>query len=98
MKVDLKPETGGRWHFTLGPVEKWIVGAVAAAALAMAWWLFASVQTLLTQQALTNQKLQDISVQLSGVPELGTRVARLEVRVEQSEKEIAELRRLEGVK
>lgn len=98
MKVDLKPESGGRWHFTLGPVEKWIVGAIAAGLLAMAYWLITSVNTLLTQQALTNAKLQDITLQLSGVPELGTRVARLEVRVEQSEKEIAELRRLEGVK
>lgn len=98
MTMDLQPETGGRWHFTLGPVEKWAVRGVAAGIVALAFWLITSVNTLITQQALTNQQLQNIQVQLSGVPELSTRVTRLELQTEQNKVDIQELRQLKGVR
>lgn len=98
MTVDLKPESGGRWHFSLGPVEKSVVGILTTGVMAMTWWLVASVQTLLTQQAVTNDKLQTITAQLSGVPELGTRVSRLEVQAEQNKQDIRELKQLREVK
>ena len=96
--MDLKPENGGRWHFILGPIEKAIVTVVLTAAVAVTYWTIGSVQTLLTQQAGTNQQLQSIQSQLSGVPELGTRVSRLEVQAEQNKQDIRELKQLRGVK
>lgn len=98
MTVDLKPESGGRWHFSLGPVEKWVAAMIAAGAVAMTLWLVASVQTLLTQQALTNQQLQTISAQISGVPALNTQVVELKVRVDQHDQEIRELKQLRGMR
>jgi len=95
--MDLQ-QTGGRVHFALGPVERWVVGAIGAGAVALAWWLVSSVQTLLTQQAVTNQQLATISVQIAGVPALGTQVVELRVRVDQHDQEIRELKQLREVK
>ncbi len=96
--MELEPKNDGRWQFSLGPVEKWVVAAVATGFLAMAFWLWRSVQTLLIQQALTNQKLADLGVQLAGVPDLTTRVARLELQVERNRQDIAETRAMKGLK
>jgi len=93
--MDLQ-QKGGRVHFALGPVEKWVTGAIGAGALALAWWLVSSVQTLLTQQAVTNQQLATISVQIAGVPALGTQVAELKIRVDQHDQDIRELKQRRG--
>lgn len=98
MTVDLKPESGGRWHFTLGPVEKAATALIGTLLAAGAIWLIASVNTVLTQQAVTNQQLQTISAQISGVPALGTQVAELKVRVDQHDQDIRELKQLREVK
>lgn len=89
--MDLQ-QKGGRAHFTLGPVEKWVVGTCGAGSVLLAWWLVSSVQTLLTQQALTNQQLATISAQIAAVPALGTQVAELKVRVDQHDQDIRELK------
>lgn len=96
--MNLRQQTDGRVHFVLGPVEKWVVGAVGTGGLALAWWLVSSVQTLLTQQAVTNQQLSTISAQIAGVPALGTQVAELKVRVDQHDQDIRELKQLREVK
>lgn len=98
MTVDLKPESGGRWHFTLGPVEKAATALIGTLLAAGAIWLIASVNTLLTQQAVTNQQLLTISGQISGVPAMSTQVAELKVRVDQHDQDIRELKQLREVK
>ena len=98
MSMDLLPEQDGRLHFSLGPVEKWVISAFALAVLGLAGWIFTSVNTLLTQQAVTNSKLADIGAQLAGVPELSTRVARLEIQAEQNKQDIKELQRLREIR
>lgn len=98
MTVDAEHKRPGRWHIVLGPVEKWLGSAAAAGLLAMAYWLVTSVNTLLTQQAVTNQQLLTISGQISGVPAMSTQVAELKVRVDQHDQDIRELKQLREVK
>ena len=78
-------------------MERWVAAAIGAGVLCLAFWLVTSVNTLITQQALTNQQLQTIQVQLSGVPELSTRVTRLELQTDQNKQDIRELKQLKGV-
>ena len=98
MSVDLKQDGAGRSHFVLGPVEKAATALIGALLAAGAIWLIASVNTLLTQQAVTNQQLLTISGQISGVPAMSTQVAELKVRVDQHDQDIRELKQLREVK
>ncbi len=109
MTVDLKPEPGGRWHFVLGPVERWVAGVIAATVVT-ACGLFAqslvrrldeqnkTLQTVVTQQAVMNGQMQTLSAQLADVPQLTRDMTELKVRVEQHDKDITELRRLRNVR
>lgn len=90
--MDLQPHGDGRQSFKLGPVEKWVVGAIGAAMLGGGIWLVGSVQTLITQQAVTNSRLSDLNQQLTDVPELRRQVVELKVRVDKHDDEIDELR------
>lgn len=96
--MDLEPKSDGRSHFVLGPVEKWAIVAVATACTALAYWLVSSVQTLVTQAAVTNSRLSDLSQQLTDVPELRRQVVELKVRVDQQETDIKELRGTRGLR
>ena len=98
MSVDLKQDGAGCSHFVLGPVEKAATALIGALLAAGAIWLIASVNTLLTQQAVTNQQLLTISGQISGVPAMSTQVAELKVRVDQHDQDIRELKQLREVK
>lgn len=107
--MDLEPQRDGRWHFALGPVEKWIV-AVAAAAFLGGGALFVNqvigrldeqndkLGTLTTQQAVTNQQLQTLSNQLADVPQLSRQVAELKVRVDRHDEDLKELRAVRGLR
>lgn len=88
----------GRWHVSLGPVEKSVMGLVTAGVLGLCFWLVTSVNTLLTQQAVSNTQLVAIQAQLTGVPDLSNRVGKLELQAEQNKQDIRELRQLRGVK
>ena len=88
----------GHTRFTLGPVEKWVVTVIAAGFLGLAYWLVSSVQTLLTQQAVTNSRLTDLTTQLTDVPELRRQVVELKVRVDKHDDEISELRDTRNLK
>lgn len=110
--VDVEREEPGHWHFSLGPVEKWIIGAAAAAILAGGYWFVASVnennktlQTVVTQQAVMNGQLAMIANQLSDVPSLRTTVTQNTVEmknmgddIKQNTAAITELRNLRGLK
>lgn len=96
--MDLQPKADGRSRFVLGPVEKWIGGVIGAACIALAYWLVSSVQTLVTQAAVTNSRLSDLSQQLTDVPELRRQVVELKVRVDKHDDEISELRDTRNLK
>ena len=105
MSVDLKQDGAGRSHFVLGPVERWIVVSVAAGLVASLGW-FANkvdeqgdqINKLVTQAAVTNGSLLNISAQLTDVPQLRRDVVELKVRVESVEEGQKELRQTRGLK
>jgi hypothetical protein len=103
MSMDLQPNGDGRLHFSMGPVERWIVGVGAAALVAILGWYANSITTRLdslaeaqgalkTQQAVTNQQLVTLNLQLADVPTLTRQIAELKVRVDAHDEDIRELR------
>lgn len=96
MDIDRKPD--GRLHFSLGPVEKTIVGAIATGIGILIYWLISSMQTVLTQQAVTNSQLSNLSGQLLDLPAIRAQNAELKVRVDGLEDDVRELRAVRGLK
>ena len=90
MTMELEPKSGGRLAFSLGPVEKWFIGAVLASVLYLAGWMVMSVQSLLTQQAVTNQRLSVIVEQQGDIRRIGTDVAELKIRMNNVEEKTRE--------
>ncbi|KAF1698346.1 hypothetical protein CSC62_05405 [Pseudoxanthomonas jiangsuensis] len=97
MTVDAE-RRDGRWHVSLGPVEKSVMGLVAAGVAALGIWLVTSVNAVLTQQAVANTQLIAIQAQLTGISGLPERVGKLEIQAETNKQDIRELRQLRGVK
>ena len=96
--VDGVPTKDGRVHFTLGPVEKWVVGIVALAAVSAGAWQVRSTQTLIIQSAVANEQLRALNLQMSDVPSLKLEMAKQAVQIGQNTKDIAELRSVKGLK
>ena len=98
MPVDLEPKPGGRMGFSLGPVEKWFIAGVLAGVVYLAGWMVVSVQSLLTHQAVTNQRLSVIVEQQGDIRRLGTDVAELKIRMSNVEDKTRELERVRSAK
>lgn len=102
--MDLEPKLDGRMHFTLGPVEKWIIAA-AASSLVAAGYAFANslntrldrqssaLQSVVTQQAVTNGQISTLSAQLADVPSLTRQLAELRVQVQRNTEDVRDYRR-----
>lgn len=108
MSVDVQRSDSG-WHFSLGPVERWVVGIGAAALVGMISWLGNSFSTRLdrleqllaasaTQQAVTNAQMSTLSAQLADVPNLTRQMAEIRVQVTRNSEDIAEIRKLRNVR
>lgn len=106
--MDLQQKGDGRVAFVLGPVERWVVGVVAGAVLAVGYWFVSSLtqrldkqnetlQAVVTQQAVTNGQIQTLTAQLADVPRLTRDMAEVKVRVEQHDQDIRELKQLRRV-
>lgn len=87
-----QPANDGSLKFKLGPIEKLIVFGVLTAAGSCMYWVVSNVQTLVTQQAVGNQKLTGIENNISDIPALRTEVTKLQGRVERTEKDVQELK------
>lgn len=105
MSMEAQPSQDGRTRISLGPVEKWIVGAFAGFMVAGGYWLISSMQAVLTQQQVTNQQmttvqqqLQTFNAQLADVPALKLELAKLAIQTEQNKQDIRELKQLRGIK
>ena len=66
--------------------------------LAALMWCGNSLITTGQRMAVMSNQMESISKQMAGMPELGTRVTKLELRVEQHSADIQELRRLRDVR
>jgi predicted outer membrane protein len=94
--------SSGRRTFSLGPVELWVVGIAASSVVGLVS-LFASsitsrmeeqgktLQTVVTQQAVTNGQLQTLSAQLADVPALTRTQAEIKVQIAEHERRITRL-------
>ena len=91
MPMELEPKSGGRMAFSIGPVEKWFIGAVLAGIVYLAGWMVMSVQSLLTHQAVTNQRLSVLVEQQGDIRRMGTDVAELKIRMSNVEDKTREL-------
>ena len=107
--MDVERAGDGHWQFRLGPVERWVVTAAAAALLTICGWLANSFSQRLdrleqllatgtTQQAVTNAQMTTLSSQLADVPGLTRQMAETRVQLERNTQDIADLRRLRGIK
>lgn len=92
MTMEAQPTNDGSMRFKLGPVEKLIILAVLSGAGTCIYWIVSNVQTLVTQQAVGNQKLTGIENNISDIPALRTEVTKLQGRVERTEKDVQELK------
>lgn len=96
--MEAQSANDGSMRFKLGPVEKLFVFFVLGAAGSCVYWVVTNVQTLVTQQAVTNSKLTNIDDKISDVPSLRTQVTKLEVRVEALEQKDKEKQDMRGLK
>lgn len=65
--MDIERANAGRWHFSLGAVEKWVVGIVAAGFVAGCYWFATNLLDELREQkrisAEQSATLNTLSVQ-----------------------------------
>lgn len=109
MAVDLQRQADGRLHFSLGPVERWIVGLVAAAVVGSVLMFSRAITSqldnqgrqiaaLAQQQAVTNSQLTQLTQQLSDIPGISRRQAEHAVRITRMEEDLRELQRTRGAR
>ena len=91
MPMELEPKSGGRMAFSIGPVEKWFITGLLAGVVYLAGWMVVSVQSLLTHQAVTNQRLSVIVEQHAEIRRIGVDVAELKIRMSNVEDKTREL-------
>lgn len=98
MAMDGVPSKDGRVHFALGPVEKWVVGIIAFAAVSAGAWQVRSTQTLIIQSAVANEQLRALNLQMSDVPNLKLELAKQAVQISRNTDDIKELKTTRGLK
>ena len=91
MPMELEPKSGGRMAFSIGPVEKWFITGLLAGVVYLDGWMVVSVQSLLTHQAVTNQRLSVIVEQHAEIRRIGVDVAELKIRMSNVEDKTREL-------
>jgi hypothetical protein len=107
--MDAEQQNDGHWHFTLGPVERWIVGACAAALLGLCYGGWSSIVSkqdtqadllakVVTQQAVTSAQITTLQAQLADVPSLTRQIAEIKVQADRNTEDIQELRGMRGLK
>lgn len=107
--MDVEQQNDGRWHFALGPVERWIVLGAATFISFVLYKGWDSITTrqdtqntaliaLAQQQAVTNAQITQLQTQLVDIPALSQRVSKNEVRIDALEEGQRELRGMKGLK
>ena len=87
--MEIEQKGDGQWHFSLGPMERWILAIASASLIGMAIFIFNSItsrqdkqgdaqQNMVTQMAVMNGQLTTLSTQLADIPGLANRTTKLE--------------------
>ncbi|WP_379988463.1 hypothetical protein [Dokdonella soli] len=103
MNVDRQDDS--HWHFSLGPVEKWVVAGALSMLIGAFGYIgsgFATrldeqgktLQRLSEQQAVANAQMLTLTTQLSDVPGLTRAMAETKVRVDDNTRRIGDLEQL----
>lgn len=107
--VDVARTNDDHWHFRLGPVERYVIAGAFSLLTFLAWWVFhefsvrldnsdKTQQTILVNQAVTNEQLRTLSSQLSDVPGLTRQIAELQVQTARNTQDIRDLQQMKGLK
>lgn len=105
--MDAERQDDGHWNFRLGPVERVVIGAALVSFLGVLGWIGrsfterldsqkATLDKLVTQQAVDSAQLAALSTQLANVPNLMREIAELRVRVDNHDEAIRDLRQRRG--
>lgn len=107
--MDVEQKNDGRWHFALGPIERWIVVVCASALLGLCYGGWNSIVTkqdtqadllakVVTQQAVTSAQITTLQAQLADVQSLTRQIAEIKVQADRNTEDIQELRGMRGLK
>lgn len=100
--MDITRMDNDHMQFKLGPVERWVIAGAFGLLVFLLGYVFHSfdgrleaqgstMQTVVTQQAVTNAQLQTLSQQLADVPGLTRAMAEAKVQIERNTSDIREL-------
>lgn len=100
--MDITRTDSDHLQFKLGPVERWVIVGGVALLVFLLGYVFHSfdnrleiqantMQTVVTQQAVTNAQLQTLNQQLADVPGLTRAMAEAKVQIERNTSDIREL-------
>jgi hypothetical protein len=100
--MDFEPRTDGTLHVRITPLGKLGISLLCAGVVGMIGWAWStgnaqladlgkSVNKLSEQQAVTNTRLDTLTMQLADVPGLTRQLAELQVQVARNSQDIHEL-------
>jgi uncharacterized membrane protein len=107
--MEMTHSDGDHVQFKLGPVERWVIVAAVLLLVFLLTYVFHSfdarletqaqtMQTVVTQQAVTNAQLQTLSQQLADVPGLTRNMATIQAQVERNTSDIRDLQQTDRSK
>lgn len=107
--MDLQSTHDGHLHFRLGPVERWTVMGAVALLVFLLGWVFRNfdnrleaqantMNTVVTQQAVTNAQLSTLTQQLADVPGLTRQVAELKIQTQRNSEDIREMQQVKRLR
>ena len=97
MTVDVE-SNGARMVLHVGPIERALIVAVGAGIIGLGGWswdklndMSDSLASMSTQQAITNSRLDTLTVQLADIPALSRQVAEMRVQIDRNTRDIHDL-------
>lgn len=94
MTVDVE-SNGARMVLHIGPVERALLIAVGAGIVGLGGWswdklndMSDSIAVMSTQQAITNSRLDTLTIQLADIPAISRQVAEMRVQIDRNTRDI----------
>lgn len=94
MTVDVE-SNGARMVLNIGPVERALLIAVGAGIIGLGGWswdklndMSDSIAVMSTQQAITNSRLDTLTIQLADIPAISRQVAEMRVQIDRNTRDI----------